>query len=140
MPLLVNIRKHSAATFGIVFLGMCSSTELEVIRSKLSSLKFVLAISHGVIYLMLSKDKSNFFSTPNSAKNKPTLTRRSAIFLSSFVTLVFSLGAALFLLSDMSSGVTGENLHVDSGYHIVGMKAEDAPDIDVVTGRKENDH
>ena len=48
--------------------------------------------------------------------------------------------AALFLLSDMSSGVTGENLHVDSGYHIVGMKAEDAPDIDVVTGRKENDH
>ena len=45
--------------------------------------------------------------------------------------------AALFLLSDMSSGVTGENLHVDAGYHIVGMKAEDAPDIDVVTGRKE---
>ena len=46
--------------------------------------------------------------------------------------------AALFLLSEMSSGVTGENLHVDAGYHIVGMKAEDAPDIDVVTGRKEN--
>ena len=47
--------------------------------------------------------------------------------------------AALFLLSDMSSGVTGENLHVDAGYHIVGMKAEDTPDIDVavVTGRKE---
>ena len=35
----------------------------------------------------------------------------------------------------MSSGVTGENLHVDSGYHIVVAKAEDAPDIDVVTGR-----
>jgi enoyl-[acyl-carrier protein] reductase I len=45
--------------------------------------------------------------------------------------------AALFLLSDMSSGVTGENLHVDAGYHVVGMKAEDAPDIDVVTGRKD---
>ena len=48
--------------------------------------------------------------------------------------------AALFLLSNMSSGVTGENLHVDAGYHVVGMKAEDAPDIDVVTGRKDNEH
>ena len=45
--------------------------------------------------------------------------------------------ASLFLLSDLSSGITGENLHVDAGYNIVGMKAEDAPDIDVVTGRKE---
>ncbi|NRB35785.1 MAG: enoyl-ACP reductase FabI [Rhodobacteraceae bacterium] len=44
--------------------------------------------------------------------------------------------SALYLLSDLSSGVTGENLHVDSGYHVVGMKAVDAPDIDVVTGRK----
>jgi enoyl-[acyl-carrier protein] reductase I len=39
--------------------------------------------------------------------------------------------SALFLLSDMGSAVTGENLHVDAGYHIVGMKAEDAPDIAV---------
>ena len=39
--------------------------------------------------------------------------------------------AALFLLSDLGSSVTGENLHVDGGYHIVGMKAEDAPDIAV---------
>jgi enoyl-[acyl-carrier protein] reductase I len=45
--------------------------------------------------------------------------------------------AALYLLSDLSSGVTGETHHVDAGYHVVGMKAEDAPDIDVVTGRKE---
>ncbi|MEM9048673.1 MAG: enoyl-ACP reductase FabI [Pseudomonadota bacterium] len=44
--------------------------------------------------------------------------------------------AALYLLSDLSSGVTGETHHVDSGYHVVGMKAEDAPDIDVVQGRK----
>ena len=29
------------------------------------------------------------------------------------------------------------SIHVDAGYHVVGMKAEDAPDIDVVTGRKE---
>ena len=43
--------------------------------------------------------------------------------------------SALYLLSDLSSGVTGENLHVDAGYHVVGMKAEDAPDIDVVTNR-----
>jgi enoyl-[acyl-carrier protein] reductase I len=39
--------------------------------------------------------------------------------------------AALFLLSDLGRAVTGENLHVDAGYHIVGMKAEDAPDIAV---------
>ena len=38
-------------------------------------------------------------------------------------------GAALYLLSDLAGGVTGETHHVDSGYHIVGMKAEDAPDI-----------
>jgi enoyl-[acyl-carrier protein] reductase I len=46
--------------------------------------------------------------------------------------------AALYLLSDLGSGTTGEVLHVDAGYHVVGMKAVDAPDIDVVTGRKEN--
>ena len=46
--------------------------------------------------------------------------------------------SALYLLSDLSSGVTGENLHVDSGYHVVGMKAVDAPDIDVGTGKKDS--
>src|SRR5680860_93672 len=40
--------------------------------------------------------------------------------------------SALYLLSDLSRGVTGEILHVDSGYHTVGMKAVDAPDISVV--------
>ncbi|HXL99439.1 MAG TPA: enoyl-ACP reductase FabI [Rhizomicrobium sp.] len=40
--------------------------------------------------------------------------------------------AALFLLSDLGKAVTGETLHVDAGYHIVGMKAVDAPDISVV--------
>ena len=39
--------------------------------------------------------------------------------------------AALFLLSDLGRAVTGECLHVDAGYHLVGMKAEDAPDISV---------
>jgi enoyl-[acyl-carrier protein] reductase I len=41
-------------------------------------------------------------------------------------------GTALFLLSDLSSGVTGEIVHADSGYHVVGMKAADAPDISTV--------
>ena len=40
--------------------------------------------------------------------------------------------SALYLLSDLGSGVTGEVHHVDSGYHAVGMKAVDAPDISVV--------
>ncbi len=48
--------------------------------------------------------------------------------------------AALYLLSDLGSGTTGENLHVDAGYHVVGMKAVDAPDIDVVTGKKDAGH
>ena len=39
---------------------------------------------------------------------------------------------AAYLLSDMSRGVTGEIHHVDAGYHIVGMKHPDAPDIAVV--------
>jgi enoyl-[acyl-carrier protein] reductase I len=38
-------------------------------------------------------------------------------------------GAGLYMLSDLSSGVTGEVHHVDCGYHLVGMKQEDAPDI-----------
>ncbi len=41
-------------------------------------------------------------------------------------------GAGLYLLSDLSSGVTGETHHVDCGYNVVGMKAVDAPDISVV--------
>jgi enoyl-[acyl-carrier protein] reductase I len=41
-------------------------------------------------------------------------------------------GGALYLLSDLSSGVTGEVHHVDSGYHVVGMKRVDAPDISTV--------
>lgn len=40
--------------------------------------------------------------------------------------------SALYLLSDLSRGVTGEVHHVDSGYHVVGMKAVDAPDISTV--------
>jgi enoyl-[acyl-carrier protein] reductase I len=42
--------------------------------------------------------------------------------------------SGLYLLSDLSRGVTGEILHVDAGYHIVGMKHPDAPDIAVNGG------
>ncbi|UUL84273.1 enoyl-ACP reductase FabI [Sphingomonas qomolangmaensis] len=38
-------------------------------------------------------------------------------------------GAGLYLCSDLASGVTGEIHHVDAGYNVIGMKAEDAPDI-----------
>ena len=38
-------------------------------------------------------------------------------------------GSAVYLISDLSSGVTGEVHHVDSGYNIIGMKDEEAPDI-----------
>ena len=48
------------------------------------------------------------------------------------VTLEDIGGAGLYLLSDLSSGVSGETHHVDCGYHVVGMKAVDAPDISVV--------
>ena len=41
-------------------------------------------------------------------------------------------GAGLYLLSNLSGGVTGEVHHVDCGYHVVGMKAVDAPDLSVV--------
>ena len=41
-------------------------------------------------------------------------------------------GAGLYFVSDLSSGVTGEIHHVDGGYNVVGMKAEDAPDIATV--------
>jgi enoyl-[acyl-carrier protein] reductase I len=40
-------------------------------------------------------------------------------------------GAGLYLLSDLAAGVTGEIHHVDAGYNVIGMKAEDAPDMSV---------
>ncbi len=40
--------------------------------------------------------------------------------------------AGLYLVSDLSRGVTGEVHHVDAGYHVQGMKNEDAPDISVI--------
>ena len=48
------------------------------------------------------------------------------------VTIADVGGAAVFLLGPLSAGVTGEVMHVDAGYHVVGMKAADAPDIATV--------
>jgi enoyl-[acyl-carrier protein] reductase I len=47
--------------------------------------------------------------------------------------------SALYLMSDLGRGVTGEVLHVDSGYHIIGLKNPDAPDMTLNTknGNKE---
>ena len=45
------------------------------------------------------------------------------------VTLEDVGGSGVYLLSDLSTGVTGETHHVDCGYHVVGMKAIDAPDM-----------
>lgn len=41
--------------------------------------------------------------------------------------------SALYLMSDLGRGVTGEILHVDSGYHVVGIKNPDAPDMTLVS-------
>jgi enoyl-[acyl-carrier protein] reductase I len=44
--------------------------------------------------------------------------------------------AAVYLLSDMARGVTGEVHHVDTGYHIIGMKHPEAPDIDITMDKE----
>ncbi|QDH12908.1 enoyl-ACP reductase FabI [Formicincola oecophyllae] len=46
--------------------------------------------------------------------------------------------AGLFLLSDMGSGVTGEVMHVDCGYNIIGMKNPEAPDLTLPADRQAN--
>ncbi len=47
-------------------------------------------------------------------------------------------GSAVYLLSELGAGTTGEVLHVDSGYHVVGMKSPDAPDITKILQGQEN--
>jgi enoyl-[acyl-carrier protein] reductase I len=44
-------------------------------------------------------------------------------------------GAGAYLLSDLSSGTTGEVLYVDSGYHAIGMAAEDSPAVQTLGNR-----
>jgi enoyl-[acyl-carrier protein] reductase I len=43
-------------------------------------------------------------------------------------------GAGLYLVSPLSTGVSGEVHHVDCGYHIIGMKNPDAPDLTIEKG------
>ncbi len=77
----------------------------------------VNAISAGPIRTLASSGISDFHYIQNwSSKNSPL--RRN-------VTIEEVGRAALFLLSDFSSGTTGEILHVDSGYNVVGMKPID---------------
>lgn len=49
------------------------------------------------------------------------------------ITLEDVAGSGVYLLSDLSSGVTGEVHYVDAGYHVIGMKALDAPDLTLET-------
>ena len=49
-------------------------------------------------------------------------------------------GSALYLLSDLGKGTTGENLHVDCGYHVVGMKRVDAPDLTLEKNETKKDN
>ncbi len=44
-----------------------------------------------------------------------------------------SAAPGLYLLSDLSTAVTGEVHHVDCGYHVIGMKNPNAPDIAAVS-------
>jgi enoyl-[acyl-carrier protein] reductase I len=50
------------------------------------------------------------------------------------VTLEDIGGAAVYLMSDLGMGTTGEILHVDAGYNVIGMKDENAPDIAIAAG------
>lgn len=81
----------------------------------------VNAISAGPIKTLAASGIGDFNYILDWNKNNSPLRRN--------VTQKDVAGAALFLLSDLGKGTTGENLHVDCGYHIVGMKAVDAPDI-----------
>lgn len=81
----------------------------------------VNCISAGPIKTLSAMGITKFDYIGNWTKNNSPLLRH---------TTIEDVGnTALYLLSDLSSGVTGEVLHVDCGYHSVGMKNPDAPDI-----------
>ncbi len=77
----------------------------------------VNAISAGPIRTLASSGISDFHSISEWNRNNSPLRRN--------VTIEDVGKAALYLLSDLSSGTTGEILHVDSGYNVVGMKVVD---------------
>ncbi|QKX01562.1 SDR family oxidoreductase [Wolbachia endosymbiont of Cruorifilaria tuberocauda] len=78
----------------------------------------VNAISAGPVRTLASSGISDFHFISKWNKNNAPLRRN--------VTIEDIGKAALYLLSDLSSGTTGEILHVDSGYNIVGMKVIDS--------------
>ncbi len=89
----------------------------------------VNAISAGPIKTLAASGVGDFRYLLKWSENNAPLRRN--------VTIEEVGDAAVFLLSDLSRAVTGEVLHVDCGYHIVGMKHPDAPDIAVVTASEQ---
>jgi enoyl-[acyl-carrier protein] reductase I len=89
----------------------------------------VNAISAGPIKTLAASGVGDFRYLLRWSENNAPLRRN--------VTIEEVGDAAVFLLSDLSRAVTGEVLHVDCGYHIVGMKHPDAPDIAVVTASEQ---
>jgi enoyl-[acyl-carrier protein] reductase I len=84
----------------------------------------VNAISYGPVTTLAAKGISDFrYILKWNQYNSP---------LKRNITMEDVGGAGLYMLSDLSSGVTGEVHHVDCGYNVVGMKAVDAPDIATV--------
>jgi len=84
----------------------------------------VNAISAGPIQTLAARGIGDFnYILKWNALNSPL--RRN-------VTIEYVGGSALYFLSDLASGVTGEIHHVDGGYNVIGMKQEDAPDIALV--------
>ena len=85
----------------------------------------VNSISAGPIRTLASAGIGDFRYILRWAENNAPLRRN--------VTIDEVGDTGLYLLSDLGRGVTGENVHVDCGYHIVGMKHPDAPDITVAS-------
>jgi enoyl-[acyl-carrier protein] reductase I len=83
----------------------------------------VNAISAGTIKTLAASGIGDFRYIMKWNENNAPLRRN--------VTIDQVGGAAMYLLSDLSAGVTGEVHHVDSGYHTVGMKNPDAPDMTI---------
>lgn len=83
----------------------------------------VNAISAGALRTAASSGIGDFYYIMNWYRDNSPLRRN--------VGLSEVGKAGLYLLSPMSSGVTGEVHHVDCGYNIVGMKAVDAPDLEL---------
>ena len=95
---------------------------MSIIEDKCKEKGVRLTDQRKVIAKILSESKEQYGS-----KDHPDVDE-----LHKRVTSIDEVGKnSVYLLSDLSSGVTGEVVHVDCGYHVVGMKSVDAPDITV---------